>query len=514
TQLKLFDTIVNAQSAILYVQEKFEGRSVKIESGRNTSCFNLDYDEGLSLNFNSAIDSIKLSPGTCLQLYETPFCSGEFKVLSDWDNTNCQERLERCNLKATLSSISFCSTFLIPNKSNINRITSHKPCSGECSHPETALHLDHKLLATIYSEKSFEGYSTTIIGRANETKCFNLEYDFERQINFYQAVMSVSIENAACLNLYDGMGCTGNTLKLMLQSETKLCLRDLQTCSWNTRVQSLSFCGSNFPGQYNHSQGFRKGYCYENNCNTRRGSYFWCVLESKDSWDFCSHRPNLNYMGENWGHESYHSDDSVMHLILYTQRHFEGNQPVMKTFERTRCVNTMTWDDNLNLTDRKLIGSIDIKWHCLVLHDQIVCTGDSLEIFPDDTENCHQDLESCGWSNRISSISLCDAHFPPKFVQSNGSHGDECKSTCEPRGELYFWCQVGSLPHEVDFCLPRPHQDYYGNHCEENCSATDPWTLIHLNPSSSGSDLKNSLSLTITVLLQTLRFICLNAGDT
>ncbi|CAG7727167.1 unnamed protein product, partial [Allacma fusca] len=35
-------------------------------------------------------------------------------------------------------------------------------------------------------------------------------------------------------------------------------------------------------------------------------------------------------------------------------------------------------------------------------------------------------------------------------------------------------------------------QDYYGNHCEENCSATDPWTLIHLNPSSSGSDLKNS----------------------
>ncbi|CAG7827227.1 unnamed protein product, partial [Allacma fusca] len=76
-------------------------------------------------------------------------------------------------------------------------------------------------------------------------------------------------------------------------------------------------------------------------------------------------------------------------------------------------------------------------------------------------ENLYQDLESCGWNNRISSISLCDAHFPPKFVQSNGSHGDECKSTCESRGEPYFWCQVGSLPHEVDFCLPRPHQDYY-----------------------------------------------------
>ncbi|CAG7717777.1 unnamed protein product, partial [Allacma fusca] len=214
-------------------------------------------------------------------------------------------------------------------------------------------------------------------------------------------------------------------------------------------VKSVSFCGSNFPGQYNRSEGYGKGICYQNRCNARRGSYFRCNLEM-GSWDFCSQRPNLNYMGETCGNEN-----SIMRLILFSQKHFEGNQSVMKTFERTRCVNTMTWDDNLNLTDRKLIGSIDIKWHCL----------------------------------------------------PNGSLGDECKSTCEPRGESHFWCQVGSLSHEVDFCLPRPHQDYFGNYCEGNCSTTDPWTIIHLNPSSLGSSLKNSLSLTITVLIQLLRFI-------
>ncbi|CAG7833008.1 unnamed protein product, partial [Allacma fusca] len=41
------------------------------------------------------------------------------------------------------------------------------------------------------------------------------------------------------------------------------------------------------------------------------------------SWDFCSQRPNLNYMGENWGNEGYHSDDSIMRLILFSQKHFE-----------------------------------------------------------------------------------------------------------------------------------------------------------------------------------------------
>ncbi|CAG7822575.1 unnamed protein product [Allacma fusca] len=471
-----------SQIATLYLQEHFHGKFITITSSINTDCFNLDYSDQLTMNFNNALHSIKVAPGTCVRAFSSAGCTGTVTVLSIWDNKNCLRELKRCDLSDKISSISFCRTISSFNYTKNSsspciddcarrgkhfywcHITngswnycspavykSGHHCTGNCSDKETSFSLNRQK-ATMYLDKYFKGAHVTI-DSASKQKCFNLEYDFEKATSFYKTIASISMSNEACLRLYDNIACTGKVLEVSHAANTR-CHRDLQACSWDSRVSSVSFCNAKFPPDWTPGKGNLFEDCYENvNCEAQGSVYFWC--DTKTDWDFCSTKPGINYMGEDFEAErSFNKElDSIsseyrMHPVLYDQKEFFGNYYILEEVRRSNCLNI--WYDNRTSDFHKNLGSVDLKWNCLVLFEEIGCTGDSLEIFPDDTEKYHRNLEAHGWSHRVTSISLCDAYLPPKFSLANGSRGEYCMDACQSRGKPYFWCPLKSDPDSLN----------------------------------------------------------------
>ncbi|CAG7832369.1 unnamed protein product, partial [Allacma fusca] len=84
-------------------------------------------------------------------------------------------------------------------------------------------------------------------------------------------------------------------------------------------------------------------------------------------------------MGEDF-EAKYNELDSVslnsqLYPVLYEHKEFSGNYYILKDVRWSNCLNI--WHGNRTSDFHKnLIGSVDLKWNCLVLFEEIGCTGD------------------------------------------------------------------------------------------------------------------------------------------
>ncbi|CAG7829821.1 unnamed protein product [Allacma fusca] len=440
------------QEVELFVGLRFQSKRTTISYSEEVKCFNLGYDENLSVNFNHMVYSIRLSSAnlfSCVILHDSVGCTGNFLVVSSYDNVECHENLENCNWSTSVSSVSFCDTRFprkFPEPKGITGqvciddcATRGKPyfwchlangsqefciprpgqsflgnfCSGNCTQdyvPEVTPGFSR--WASLYMKEWFQDKHITI-DTGTMSRCLNLGYDAEQDANFNNAIYSVAIDHEVCLRLHDKLGCVGKYLEVSHETNIK-CHRDLESCGWHRKVSSVSRCGSKFTSKTSLSTAVLA----DKNCSSPgeagQANLFCCEVDT--SWNFCFPRTAQNYLGDKWPAKYMSKFEHLKNPVLYNRKAFSGISEATYDLENRKCINLR------NDTGYAVSGR-------------------------------------------------------------------------EPLGKPFFWCHLQNGT--SDYCLPRPGQDSFGNDCEENCFSK---TLLRASKTDNSSSHQNSMNAHIMVL--------------
>ncbi|CAG7704741.1 unnamed protein product [Allacma fusca] len=267
-------------------------------------------------------------------------------------------------------------------------------------------------------------------------------------------------------------GCTGDRIT-RTSEDNATCLFELglEGCSGKVTVASVMFC--NVKGQpFIRSAGSCGGACSES-YDTRGRDFFWCNVGNTSVWEYCSPKPGTDAFGEDCKEDckDYGFDTRRQKAILYGGINFQGKYLTIDSATHSQCLN-MGNDDDLSFNFYQMINSIDLNSSnpvtCLLLYDNVGCTGNFITISNWDNTGCHRNLRNCNWDNKVTSVSFCNVRLPPKILEPKGLQGDICKNACDTRGDAYFSCHLQNGSRSL--CSPRPGQNHLGDFCSDNCS--------------------------------------------
>ncbi|CAG7651300.1 unnamed protein product, partial [Allacma fusca] len=438
---------------VFYEHEEYAGKYLETNYMENRNqCYNFRYRNDSLTDFDNMASSVDVKQH-CIYLYEHIGCTGNRLELSPQLNVGCQEILKNCSWSDVTTSFSFCDATFPPKYAN--PIGSHGvPCATSCEaqgmpyfwcgiqngdwdycspRPGTDFLGNDCGDHCSYNETKFPQLAVLFEGRWHEKKaytisshdgknCTNLRTTSDYTSPIAKIISSMNLKGT-CLYLYENIGCTGDRIR-RTSEDNATCLYELglKGCSGEVTVASVMFC--NVKSQPLNSRRFFHGFA------TRRQK-----------------------------------------AILYAGINFHGKYLTVDSAANSQCLN-MGNNDDLTFNFYQMIYSIDLNSSspitCLLLYDNVGCTGNFITISNWDNTGCHHNLHNCDWGNKVASVSFCNVRLPPKILEPKGLQGDICKDACDTRGDMYFSCHLQNGSRSL--CSPRPGQNHLGDFCGDKCS--------------------------------------------